>query len=105
MADLLQVEIAVLSKSVQALRTSEQLLTDAMKAMSQDSRGEIGTTELDDAADDFQKKWKFGIERIGESAKDLADRLDTAVKTYEDADKTFAKALDEAKNLLGEVKA
>ncbi|KAA8886522.1 hypothetical protein F3087_23930 [Nocardia colli] len=95
MAGILGVDIEVLGKTVQSLRGAEQVLNDAMTAMTRDGHGDIGTTVLNDAADSFQRRWHFGIERIGESAKVTAEGVSKCHDAYQDVDTAIAKALDQ----------
>ncbi|MFC6014032.1 hypothetical protein [Nocardia lasii] len=93
MTDFLKVDIDVLDKTTQSLRGSEQVLTDAMKAMSKDSNADIGTAKLNESADNFQRKWQFGIERISESAGVTADGVAQCSQKYQELDRTVALML------------
>lgn len=89
----LQVDIDVLTKTVQALRNSEQVLNDAMKAMADIGGSSIGTRTLDDAADSFQRRWHFGVQRIGELSQVTADGVDQCLAAYQAVDNSTAQAL------------
>lgn len=93
MAGLLQVDIEALGKAVQLLRNSEQVLNDAMKAMAHNGHTDIGTKSLDDAADSFQRRWHFGIQRIGEAATTTADGISRCHDTYQQVDTQFAQLI------------
>lgn len=94
MAGFLSVDIDVLTKAVQGLRSAETVLNDAMKAMAKDGGNpDIGTTELNNAADSFQRRWHFGIERIGESATVTAEGVATCLDAYQKLDDAFAAIL------------
>ncbi|WP_433661844.1 hypothetical protein ACQPW1_06560 [Nocardia sp. CA-128927] len=95
MAGILGVDIEVLGKTVQSLRSAEQVLNDAMKAMTKEGHGDIGTAVLNDAAESFQQRWHFGIERIGESAKVTAEGVAKCHDAYQDVDNAIAKALEQ----------
>ncbi|MBH0778659.1 hypothetical protein [Nocardia bovistercoris] len=101
MAGVLSVDIEVLGKAVQALRTAEQVLSDAMKAMSTGSHPDIGTAELDNAADSFQTRWKYGIERIGESARVTAEGVSKCLEAYQATDTVFTEALEQIEASIG----
>ncbi|MFD3702828.1 hypothetical protein ACFWUP_06735 [Nocardia sp. NPDC058658] len=90
MAGIFQADIDLLNKTVQSLRGSEQVLTDVMKAMSKDGNADIGTTTLNESADNFQRRWEYGIERICESAKVTADGVAQCSTAYQDLDKSTA---------------
>lgn len=94
MTGFLQVDIDVLGKTVQSLRSAEQVLTDAMKAMSKDGNADIGTAALNDAADSFQRRWQFGIERISESARVTADGVAQCLTAYQQLDTQIADLLE-----------
>lgn len=90
MTGFLQVDIDVLGKTVQSLRSAEQVLTDPMKAMAKDGNADIGTAALNDAADNFQRRWQFGIERISESARVTADGVAQCLTEYQKRDTQIA---------------
>lgn len=96
MAGLLQVDIEALGRAVQLLRNSEQVLSDAMAAMTQDGHTDIGTKALNDAADSFQRRWHFGIQRIGEAASTTADGISRCHDAYQQVDTTFAQVIAQA---------
>ena len=93
MAGLLTVDIDALSKAAQSLRNSEQVLDDAMAKMVAGGHGDIGTEELNDAADSFQRRWHYGIQRIGEAARGCADGIDQCRGTYQQTDHALAQML------------
>ncbi|PPJ28364.1 hypothetical protein C5E45_00515 [Nocardia nova] len=90
---MLRVDIDALGKAVQSLRGSEQVLDDAMGKMAEGGHGSIGTKELDDAADSFQRRWHYGIQRIGEMARATADGIDRCRDTYQQTDDALAQIL------------
>ncbi|WP_280301838.1 hypothetical protein [Nocardia neocaledoniensis] len=96
MTGILQVDIDVLGKTIQLLRGTEQVLTDAMNALSENGNADIGTAKLNDAADNFQSKWKYGIERICESATVTADGIAQCHTAYQQLDTAVAQALAQA---------
>ncbi|MFC9433989.1 hypothetical protein [Nocardia sp. NPDC057030] len=101
MATLLSADIDVLTKAVQGLRNAETVLTDAMNAMANDGGNpDIGTTELNNAADSFQRRWHFGIERIGESASVTAEGVASCLDAYQKLDTAFADLLKRAAGTL-----
>lgn len=93
MTGFLDVDVDVLTKTVQALRGVEQVLTDVMKEMAEVGVTELGTQVLDSAADSFQRRWKFGLERIGDSAATTADGVDQCLTAYRELDTTMATLL------------
>lgn len=100
MATVLTVDIEVLTKAVQSLNSAELVLNEAMTAMSKDSHKDIGTKELNSAADSFQTRWKYGVERIGESAKVTAEGVSRCLAAYQATDDAFTKALEAAKAVV-----
>lgn len=100
MAGFLSVDIDVLSKTVQSLRSAEQVLNDAMKGMTQDGHGDIGTKVLNDAAESFQRRWHFGIERIGEAAKVTAEGVAQCRDAYQQVDDAFSKVIEQAEGAI-----
>ncbi len=100
LAGFLSVDIEALGRAVQSLRNSEQVLTDAVNAMGQGGHGEIGPKVLNDAAESFQRRWKYGIEQIGKSARSTADGISQCHDAYQEADTAFAEALAQAKSAV-----
>ncbi|NKY35467.1 hypothetical protein HGA13_20685 [Nocardia speluncae] len=100
MTSPLQVDIDLLDKAAQSVRGAEQVLTDAMASMAEDGHGDIGTTELNDAADSFRTRWKFGIERIGDAAAVTADGITACANAYRQLDDAVAAALGETGNAI-----
>ncbi|MBF6327445.1 hypothetical protein [Nocardia transvalensis] len=101
MAGFLQVDIEALSKAVQSLRNSEQVLNDVLKAMAQGGHGDIGTKVLNDAADSFQQRWHYGVERIGETAGSTADGIAQCRDAYQQVDSQFAQILQQLRGTAG----
>ncbi|NQE93384.1 hypothetical protein [Nocardia terpenica] len=97
MTGFLRVDIDALGKAVQSLLNSEQVLGEAMRAMAQGGHGDIGTKVLNDAADSFQRRWHFGIQRIGEAARSTADGIAQCRDAYQQVDSRFAQALAQAR--------
>ncbi|MEU1982318.1 hypothetical protein [Nocardia sp. NPDC019395] len=89
----LEVDIDVLTKTATALKNSQQVLNDALKAMADIGIASIGTQTLDDAADSFQRRWHFGVQRIGELSQVTADGVDQCVAAYQAVDHSTAQAL------------
>ncbi len=89
----LAVDIDVLTKTATALKDSQQVLDDALKAMADVGTASIGTKTLDDAADSFQRRWHFGVRRIGELSRITADGVDQCLVAYQAADNATAQAL------------
>ncbi|RJO72222.1 hypothetical protein D5S18_23985 [Nocardia panacis] len=100
MATFLSVDIDILGKTARSLRAAESTLNTAMKAMG--AHGDIGTRTLNDAAETFQRRWKYGIERIGESAGFTAEGVGKCHDAYVEVDSAFGKALEAARNALPE---
>lgn len=89
----LEVDIDVLTKTSTALKNSQQVLNDALKAMADVGVSSIGTQTLDDAADGFQRRWHFGVQRIGELTRITADGVDQCLAAYQAVDNATAQAL------------
>ncbi|MBF6060970.1 hypothetical protein IU494_09270 [Nocardia terpenica] len=100
MAGLLRVDIEVLGRMVQLLRGSEQVLNDALNAMKQDGHGDVGPKVLNDAADSFQRRWHYGVQQIGEQAKNVADGVSQCHDAYQETDRAFADALSKAQSAV-----
>ncbi|MDG3012635.1 hypothetical protein G4X40_21065 [Rhodococcus sp. D2-41] len=102
MGDFLRADVDALDKAVQLLRGSEQVLTDAMNAMKAAGHGDIGPKILNDAADRFQRRWHYGLDRIGAHAKDMANGVSQCRDAYLDADQALAEALNRSRGALSQ---
>ncbi|WP_157978903.1 MULTISPECIES: hypothetical protein [Nocardia] len=100
MAGYFHVDIDVLASTVRSLKNSEQVLGDAMKALENAGDGDIGTTGLNDAAESFQRSWKFGIERIIDAATTTAEGVSKCHDAYVSADSAFANAVNQAAQVV-----
>lgn len=83
-------DIDVLAQTVAHLRNTKTVLDDLRKAMTKDSDTDIGTTGLNDAVDNFQSRWQFGVERIGTNAGKTADGVGECLTAYQELDTSFA---------------
>ncbi|MBF6172613.1 hypothetical protein [Nocardia blacklockiae] len=95
-AGFLQVDIDALSAAVRSLRDSEQVLNDALGVMARGGHGDIGTPTLNDAADSFQRRWHFGVQRIGEVSRSTADGIAQCRDAYQQVEQQFAEVLQQA---------
>jgi uncharacterized protein YukE len=77
------------------LKQAETALDEVRKSMREISPTSIGTKDLDEACNDFQKHWKYGVEQIHERAKKLNEGLgrvnDNYMEVEEALEAAFAK--------------
>lgn len=77
-----QADLAVLEGAVTQLRASEEMLRESRRALSGDGDRQLGPAVLGKAANEFQKAWQFGTDRIAESAGLTAQGLEGCVRVY-----------------------
>ncbi|MDI2132474.1 hypothetical protein [Yinghuangia seranimata] len=91
MGSMYQVDIDQMRAMITKLNTAEQSMRDAMAAMhSTGGADNVGTKKLDDACNDFQKHWKYGLDQIHKDIESTLKGLDDAMKNYEEIEKALA---------------
>lgn len=61
----LQVDTDQLGRFSRALGSSLTSLAEARRALEHVRDDQVGTKELDEACDGFQRRWKYGAEQLG----------------------------------------
>lgn len=95
MGSFFQVDLDVLKEFVSALRQSDDHLQTALQAMATAGDGnQVGTDDLNAAAEDFQKSWHYGVKQIGSMVKQTGDGVDKAHGAYQQLEDEAKQALD-----------
>lgn len=96
MGDGFKVELDRLGKLTQTLKTAEASMNNANDRLKNSSAKDLGSNSLDAAGESFQSTWEYGIGKIAEMSKGMADSLSAATKLYLDAERKAAKDIAEA---------
>ncbi len=92
MADKLLVDLMGLGELQGDLTTVHSTLEQAHKRVDA-SDDEIGSGTVQKALHDFDHRWGDKRQKISDSAKALADMLDSSIETYTETDEQLAQAL------------
>jgi hypothetical protein len=87
------VELEAMAALIRSLSTSADHMSSATGALKSASTSDLGSEELDDAAEDFHDQWKYGIWRISQAARMVTDDLQTAKNGYEAVEQEAIAAL------------
>jgi uncharacterized protein YukE len=90
--DFFRVEMDVLRQFITTLNECHENLQGAMRAMATQAGSQLGTDALNEAADDFQHTWHYGVGQIGEMVKETTDALGEVQAAYRQADSEVAAA-------------
>jgi hypothetical protein len=89
----LQVDLDVLARAASDMADSVDRLRDARKKLSHTSGLVIGPRVLADAADEFQRAWHSGLDRMAEATTVCVHGLDATYSAYRTADRALAEVL------------
>ncbi|WP_250281230.1 MULTISPECIES: hypothetical protein [unclassified Frankia] len=73
--------------------TSIRSAMNATRSMLENYRGQTGSTEIEDALDDFEHGWKDGRKKIDENANKLATMASRSAETLRQADADLSTEL------------
>jgi len=93
MGDFFQVDLDVLQRFITSLRDSGDHMESALNALKAAESGKIGTDELDDAADDFQGTWRYGLGQLREKIKETNEGVSAVHKTYRETEQSVTDSL------------
>lgn len=84
MAEGYSVNITELAKLIQTLEDGAEQVREANKTLAaQGQLDMLGHESLADAAEKFEEKWRYGLDKLDEAAEGVIDRLQAAKKNYE----------------------
>ncbi|SCK37520.1 hypothetical protein H181DRAFT_03187 [Streptomyces sp. WMMB 714] len=93
MGNHLKTDIGQLDQFVHTLNDSVKDLEEARSALEHVRGDQIGTSRLDQACDDFQKRWKYGSEQLSEMIGAIKEGVKANKLSYEEMETNLAKAL------------
>jgi len=88
-------QVDELGKLIGDLETAADRMSDANTKLATTSLfGLLGNGTLADAGGAFEEAWEFGIEKLGEAAEGVTERLKTAKTKYQELEEQFGGGLD-----------
>ncbi|MCP3818338.1 hypothetical protein NLX86_09480 [Streptomyces sp. A3M-1-3] len=92
----LRVPIDQLGRFSRALEESLTSLREARRALEHVRSDQIGTPELDEACDGFQRRWKYGAEQLGDRVKTVHDGIKLSHEGYAQVEHAIRDAFRKA---------
>jgi uncharacterized protein YukE len=92
MADHFTTDTDQLGQFLTSLESCVQDLDEARSALSHVRADQIGTSELDEACDDFQDRWKYGAEQTRKMVDAVSKGVKENKKNYEAVEEALQKA-------------
>ncbi|WP_328393588.1 hypothetical protein OHS70_03725 [Streptomyces sp. NBC_00390] len=92
MNGLLQADMNQLGRFSRALDRSLTSLAEARHGLEHVRADQLGTKELDDACDAFQKRWKYGAQQLDSRIKSVNDGVKASHKGYTEVNTAIAAA-------------
>src|SRR5262249_13326814 len=80
------VDVPALDQLINTLSEAAERMHAANDRLRAASAADLGGSDLDHAAGDFQQRWEYGIGKIGEASEKMTDSLREAKKLYEQTD-------------------
>ncbi len=88
------VKVDELGKLIDDLGTAADRMAEADRKLGGGGAfGSLGTAELGQAGVEFEEAWAFGIDRLGEAASEVTERLKAAKQKYEQIEAQFGGEL------------
>jgi hypothetical protein len=81
-----------LGQFLKSLESCVQDLDDARTALAHVRADQIGTSELDEACDDFQDRWKYGADQTKKMVDAVSKGVKENKKNYEAVEDALEKA-------------
>jgi hypothetical protein len=82
-----------LGQFVRSLEGCVRDLNEARSALSHVRADQIGTSELDEACDGFQERWKYGAEQTKEMIDAISEGVKVSKKNYQEVEDALEKTL------------
>ncbi len=90
MSDGFLVDVPALDHLINALSEAAERMHAANDRLRAASAADLGGSDLDHAAGDFQSRWEYGIGKISEASEKMTDSLREARNLYERTDQDIA---------------
>lgn len=96
------VNVAELAKLIETLEDGAEQVREANKTLSaQGQLDMLGHESLADAAEGFEEKWRYGLDKLDEAAEGVIERLQAAKKNYEALEEAHSDLFDRFTQALG----
>lgn len=92
MGDHFRTDTGQLGQFLKALDGCVQDLNEARTALAHVRADQIGTSELDEACDDFQDRWKYGADQTKKMVDAVSKGVEENKKNYEAVEEALEKA-------------
>ncbi|WP_042385692.1 hypothetical protein [Streptacidiphilus melanogenes] len=92
MADYYQVDLDALARMTSALQQAGDQMEQALRLMGGSEGAQIGTDELDRAANDFQSTWQYGLGQLRQSLSETDEGLKQAQSGYQQMEQALQQA-------------
>lgn len=86
MGGFFQVDLDVLQQMTKTLQEAGDHMDAGLKAMSSSQAGQLGTSTLNRAADDFQHTWQYGLGQLRQMIQETNDGVKKAHDAYKQCD-------------------
>ena len=93
MTDFFEVDLDALRRFITSLEDSGQNMDSAMRAMRSAGPETIGTPELDEAAQEFQRTWQYGLGQLQERIKATTSGVQQAHQKYRETEQSVMEQL------------
>ncbi|MFC7310093.1 hypothetical protein ACFQVC_38485 [Streptomyces monticola] len=96
MGDHFKTDIDQLATFTKDLQGAQDSLEQVRKALQHVRSDQIGTSELDEACDTFQERWKYGNEQIKERIGKLTEGLKKNTDNYREIETSLEESFKRA---------
>lgn len=103
MSSFFQADLDVLESFVSTLHESDGHMQSALEAMGSSEAGQIGTDDLNGAANDFQSTWQYGLKQLGQTISDTTEGVSKAHDAYQSCEEQLSGVLGKLNGVMGNV--
>lgn len=101
MSGFFQVDLDALQQFIATLQQSGDRMEAALDALKSVESGQIGTRDLDEAADDFQNTWRYGLGQLKDKITDTNDGVGKAHRAYQEVEQELRNSLQQLAGAIG----
>ena len=84
------VDVPALEQLITTLSEAAERMHVANDRLRAASAADLGSSDLDHAARDFQERWEYGIGKISDASEKMSDSLREAKELYQQTDQAIA---------------
>jgi uncharacterized protein YukE len=104
MSGFFQVDLDVLQQMTKTLQDAGDQMDAALKSMGSSQAGQLGTAELNRAADDFQSTWQYGLGQLRQAIQETNDGVKKAHDAYKQCDDSVGQAVGQINGqIMGQI--